>query len=81
MNRIRIGLVALLLVMMAGLPAVAAAQDGNPVRIFQNYSLAAGESAHDIGVVFGDADISGHATGDVVVVMGTARLSSTASRV
>jgi len=79
MNRIRIGLVALLLVMMAGLPAVAAAQDGNPVRIFQNYSLAAGESAHDIGVVFGDADISGHATGDVVVVMGTARLSSTAS--
>jgi uncharacterized RDD family membrane protein YckC len=79
MNRIRIGLAALLLTIAAGLPANAAAQDSDPVRIFQDYSLGAGESTHDVVVVFGNADISGHATGDVVVVLGTARLSSTAS--
>ena len=79
MNRLRIGLVALLLMMAAGVPASAAAQDSNPVRIFQDYSLGAGESTHDVVVVVGNADISGHATGDVVVVLGTARLSSTAS--
>jgi uncharacterized RDD family membrane protein YckC len=79
MKRIRMGLVALLLVIAAGLPASAAAQTGNPVRIGQDYTLGAGESAQDIAVIFGNADISGHATGDVVVILGTARLSSTAS--
>jgi uncharacterized RDD family membrane protein YckC len=79
MKRIRMGFVALLLVMAAGLPARAAAQTGNPVRIGQDYTLGAGESAQDIVVIFGNADISGHATGDVVVILGTARLSSTAS--
>jgi uncharacterized RDD family membrane protein YckC len=79
MKRIRTGLVALLLVMAAGLPARAAAQDGNPIRIGQDYTLGAGESTHDVVVIFGNADISGHATGDVVVILGTARLSSTAS--
>ena len=79
MKRIRMGLVALLLVMAAGFPARAAAQDGNPIRIGQDYTLGEGESTHDVVVVFGNADISGHATGDVVVILGTARLSSTAS--
>jgi uncharacterized RDD family membrane protein YckC len=79
MKRIRMGLVASLLVIAAGLPARAAAQTGNPVRIGQDYTLGAGESAQDIVVIFGNADISGHATGDVVVILGTARLSSTSS--
>ena len=79
MNRLRIGLVALLLMMAAGLPASASAQDSDPVRIFQDYSLGAGESTHDVAVIVGNADISGHVTGDMVVVLGTARLSSTAS--
>jgi uncharacterized RDD family membrane protein YckC len=79
MNRIRIGLVALLLVMAAALPADAEAQNGDPVRIFQDYALEAGESAHDVAVIFGNADISGHTTGNVLVVLGSARLSSTAS--
>jgi len=79
MKRIRMGLVALLLVMAAGLPARAAAQDGNPIRIGQDYILGAGESTHDVVVIFGNADISGHATGDVLVILGAARLSSTAS--
>jgi uncharacterized RDD family membrane protein YckC len=79
MKRIRMGLVALLLVLAAGLPARAVAQDGNPIRIGQDYILAAGESTHDVVVIFGNADISGHATGDVLVILGAARLSSTAS--
>ena len=79
MKRIRMGLVALQLVVAAGLSASAAAQTGNPIRIGQDYTLGAGESAQEIVVIFGNADISGHATGDVVVILGTARLSGTAS--
>jgi hypothetical protein len=73
------GLVALLLVIAAGLPARAAAQGDSPLRIGQDYALAADESTRDVVVIFGNADISGHAAGDVVVILGNARLSSTAS--
>jgi uncharacterized RDD family membrane protein YckC len=79
MKRIPMGLVAWLLVIVAGLPATAAAQVGSPVRIGQDYTLRADESAQDVVVIFGNADISGHARGDVVVILGDARLSSTAS--
>jgi uncharacterized RDD family membrane protein YckC len=79
MKRIRMGLVAVLLMMAAGLPANAAAQGRSPVRVGQDYTLRADESAQDVVVVFGNAEISGHAKGDVVVILGNARLSSTAS--
>src|SRR5262249_156919 len=77
MKKMRTGLVALLLMMAADLPA-AAAQFGSPVRIGQDYTLRAEESTQDIVVMVGNVDISGHAMGDVVVILGSARLSSTA---
>jgi uncharacterized RDD family membrane protein YckC len=52
----------------------------NPsVRVFQNYTLRAGESARQVVVIGGDAIIEGHVDEDVVVVLGKVQLSSTAS--
>ncbi|OFV90818.1 MAG: hypothetical protein A3G76_03070 [Acidobacteria bacterium RIFCSPLOWO2_12_FULL_65_11] len=73
------GLVALLVAAATSLPASVAAQTGSPVRIGQDYTLRAGESADDVVVISGNADISGRVGGDLVVILGNAQLSSTAS--
>jgi hypothetical protein len=52
---------------------------GSPVvRIWQDYVLAAGREVRGVVVVMGNATIEGRVDGDVVVVLGTARLSATA---
>lgn len=52
---------------------------GYPViRIGQGYTLKAGDTAREITVIFGDATIEGHVDRDVVVVLGSAHLKSTA---
>src|SRR6185437_389725 len=48
------------------------------VRVLQNFTLRAGETAEQIVVVGGDATIEGHVTENVVVVLGRAQLGSTA---
>jgi len=48
------------------------------LRVGQGYTLRAGESVRDVTVVFGNARIEGRVEGDLVVVMGSARLASTA---
>ena len=48
------------------------------VRIGQGYTLKPGETAREITVIFGDANIEGRVDRDVVVVLGSAKLSSTA---
>jgi uncharacterized RDD family membrane protein YckC len=52
---------------------------GYPVlRIGQSYTLKNGETARHVTVIFGDANIDGRVDRDVVVVLGSANLSSTA---
>jgi uncharacterized RDD family membrane protein YckC len=52
---------------------------GRPaLRIGSSYSLAADDSVRDAVVVFGSATIDGFVDGDLVVIMGDAKLSSTA---
>jgi uncharacterized RDD family membrane protein YckC len=48
------------------------------VRVGQSYTLKAGETAREVTVIFGDAYIDGHVDRDVVVVLGSAHLASTA---
>src|SRR5258706_3704729 len=48
------------------------------VRIGQGYTLKAGDTAREVTVIFGDATIDGRVDRDVVVVLGSARLGSTA---
>src|SRR6266540_318659 len=48
------------------------------VRIGQGYTLKAGDTAREITVVFGDATIEGRVDRDVVVILGSAQLKSTA---
>ena len=48
------------------------------VRIGQGYTLKAGETAREVTVIFGDATIEGRVDRDVVVVLGSAQLASTA---
>jgi uncharacterized RDD family membrane protein YckC len=48
------------------------------VRIGQSYSLKHGETAREVTVVFGDAYIDGRVDRDVVVILGSAHLASTA---
>lgn len=48
------------------------------VRIGQDYSLGAGDVVRDVRSVFGDVTIEGRVEQDVVVVLGTARIGSTA---
>jgi uncharacterized RDD family membrane protein YckC len=65
-------------------PAVQVERDspvrwGYPVlRIGQDYTLKASDSAREVTVIFGDATIEGRVDRDVVVVLGTAQLKSTA---
>lgn len=48
------------------------------LRIGQDYTLRAGQTAREVFVVFGDVTIEGEVYRDVVVILGTARLGSTA---
>ncbi len=48
------------------------------VRIGQDYTLKAGETARELTVIFGDATIEGRVDRNVVVVLGSAQLASTA---
>jgi uncharacterized RDD family membrane protein YckC len=47
-------------------------------RALQNYTLAAGDAVRDVTTVAGDVTIEGHVEDDVIVVMGSARVASTA---
>jgi uncharacterized RDD family membrane protein YckC len=52
---------------------------GSPVvRVWQDYALASGREVRGAVVVAGNATIDGRVDGDLVVVLGSARLSSTA---
>ncbi|MEO6212966.1 MAG: RDD family protein [Vicinamibacterales bacterium] len=48
------------------------------VRIAQDYTLRADDVARDVRTIFGDVTIEGRVERDVVVIMGSARLGSTA---
>ena len=48
------------------------------IRVAQDFTLPAGESVWEIQSVFGDVVIEGHVENDIVVVMGSIRLASTA---
>ena len=52
--------------------------DRPSVRILQDYTLRAGETAREVVVIGGDARIEGHVTENVVVILGKAELTSTA---
>ena len=47
-------------------------------RAMQDYHLPAGDAVRQVQTVLGDATIAGHVEYDVVVIMGSARLASTA---
>lgn len=49
------------------------------VRIAQNYRLRPGDTVREVQVIFGDAVIEGRVDSDVVVTMGSVRLTPTAS--
>lgn len=46
-------------------------------RLMQDYRLPPGNVVRDVQTVFGNATIEGHVQGDVVVVMGSARVAGT----
>ena len=48
------------------------------VRFGSDYRLAAGDEVNEAVVISGNADIAGHVHGDVVVIMGGARVAGTA---
>ena len=48
------------------------------LRIGQDYTLRAGETAREVVVIFGDVTLEGRVERDVLVILGTARLASTA---
>jgi hypothetical protein len=51
----------------------------NPVfRLFQNYTLPKGEVTREVHSVLADVRIEGTVRGDVIVVVGTATIASTA---
>ena len=52
--------------------------DRPSVRILQNYTLRANDTARDVLVIAGDARIEGRVTEDVVVVLGKVEVASTA---
>ena len=47
-------------------------------RMWQDFVLRDGKAAHDVVVIFGSATIAGDVDGDLVVVLGSARLDATA---
>jgi uncharacterized RDD family membrane protein YckC len=48
------------------------------VRVGQDYTLPAGDAVREVQSVFGDVTIEGRVEGDVLVVLGSAHLASTA---
>jgi uncharacterized RDD family membrane protein YckC len=61
-------------------PDVFVVQGGRQAfRIGQDFTLPAGDAVSDATVVFGNADISGQVADDLVVVLGTLRLGTTAA--
>ncbi len=50
----------------------------NVVRVWQDFVLRQGESARDVVVISGSATIAGEVNGDVVDVLGSVKLESTA---
>jgi uncharacterized RDD family membrane protein YckC len=48
------------------------------LRVGQDYTLRAGDTVRDVTVVFGNARVEGRVRGDLVVVLGDARLGATA---
>jgi uncharacterized RDD family membrane protein YckC len=52
--------------------------DRPSVRILQDYTLRADDTARQVVVIAGDAKIEGHVTQDVIVVLGKLQLASTA---
>lgn len=75
----------LVMLTLGGLPAHAQDFPGVQVqlsdpslRILQPFTLNAGETTRDIVVIASDTSIAGHVEGDVLVVLGQARLASTA---
>ena len=48
------------------------------IRIGQSYTLRAGEESREVVVILGDVRVEGHVERDLVVVMGSATLASTA---
>jgi uncharacterized RDD family membrane protein YckC len=53
-------------------------RERNTVRLGQDLTLGSGDSVRDAVVIFGNATISGHVTGNLLVILGTAKLTSTA---
>lgn len=49
------------------------------VRVGQDYTLQAGDAVREIQTVLGDATLNGHVEQDVVVVVGSVRMGSTAA--
>jgi uncharacterized RDD family membrane protein YckC len=47
-------------------------------RLGQDYTLKADDAVREVAVIFGDATIDGRVGGDLLVVLGTARLASSA---
>ena len=47
-------------------------------RAAQDYVLPAGDAIRSVQTLFGDAEIAGRVEGDVVTIIGSARLASTA---
>src|SRR5918996_59318 len=85
MRVLKLAIAALALAL--SVPALPAAQEiditirhwNNPaLRIGQNYTLRANDTARDVVVIAGDAIIEGRVDRDVVVVLGRAQLASTA---
>jgi uncharacterized RDD family membrane protein YckC len=48
------------------------------VRVAQDFTLAAGDVVRQVNSVFGDVTLEGRVTGDVLVIIGSARVSRTA---
>ena len=51
---------------------------GPIIRVGQDYTLRGNETVRDVHTVFGDVTIEGHVEGEVVVILGSVRLSTTA---
>lgn len=75
-------LAAIVLIAAAAAPATVAAQSDGPrlyrfnpvIRIAQDYTVPAGQIVREVRMVFGNLTIDGQVDGDVLVVLGSARL-------
>jgi uncharacterized RDD family membrane protein YckC len=75
-------LAAVVLLTAAAAPATLSAQSDGPrlyrfnpvIRIAQDYTVPAGQIVREVRMVFGDLTIEGQVDGDVLVILGSARL-------